>query len=404
MKLDTLFTNGPVATMRPHGSPYGLAVADVGVRDGRIVLVGSSADVESEVRVDLAGRLLTPALVDCHTHLIFGGQRIAEFERRLGGATYAAIAAAGGGIRSTVTATRAASDDELYESAIARVETLLSGGVATVEIKSGYGLTSEDELRMLRIARRLGNNSPVRVTTSLLAAHAVPPEFETDVDAYVSLVCDEIIPAAAGDALVDSVDAFLEHIAFDAEHVRRVFEAARHHGLAVRLHADQLSDGGGARLAAEFGALSADHLEFASVDGLEAMAAAGTVAVVIPGASAFLNEERTPPVAAMRAAGVPIAVSTDLNPGTSPVESLQAAMWMATSRFRLTPEESLAGTTRNAAAALGVADTGVIEVGRRADLAVWSATEPAALSYWLGRPLCEQVWIAGVRAYDRVAP
>ncbi|MDH3498526.1 MAG: imidazolonepropionase [Acidimicrobiia bacterium] len=402
MKVETIIAGGPIATMDPDRSDYGLfADAAVGVSGNRIVYVGPSAGVNAGTTVQLGGRLLTPALVDCHTHLVFGGQRIAEFERRLEGATYEDLAAAGGGILSTVASTRAADDDELFQAAAGRIRDLITSGVATVEIKSGYGLTAEHELRMLRVARRLGEMLPVRVVTSLLAAHAIPPEHTHDPDRYISEVIDEIIPAAADEGLADSVDAFLEHIAFDERHIRRVFDAASAAGLPVRLHADQLSNGGGAALAAEYGALSADHLEHVSEAGVSALAAAGTVAVLIPGASAFLNEARHPPVAAMRDAGVRMAVSTDLNPGTSPVSSVPAAMWLASARFRLTPEESLAGVTRHAAAALGLDDAGVIEVGRRADLAIWNIDDPAALSYWLGRPLCSEVWSGGRRVFER---
>jgi len=345
--------------------------------------------------------LLTPALIDCHTHLIYGGDRVSEFEQRLGGASYEDLALSGGGIVSTVRATRSAPDDQLFELGMERLTWLLHSGVGTVEIKSGYGLTVESELRMLRVARRLGEASPIRVTTSLLAAHAVPPDREAD--DYIDEICQEIIPAAAAEGLADSVDAFCETIAFSPDQVRRVFQAARTAGLPVRLHADQLSDSGGAALAAEFGALSADHLEHASTAGIGAMAQAGTVAVVIPGASAFLNEATAPPIQAMRDHGVAIAVSTDLNPGTSPLASLQAAMWLGAARFRMTPEETLAGTTRHAAAALGMADTGTIRVGMRADLAHWNATHPAALSYWAGAPLCKSVWTSGRLAFDRRA-
>jgi imidazolonepropionase len=399
MNVDTLFHGGPVATMADRTQPYGLTDDAVGVTGATISYIGPASGVTASARVDLEGRLLTPGLIDCHTHAVFGGERISEFEQRLRGASYAELAEGGGGIVSTVRATRAASDDDLFEGARDRILDLMSGGVSTVEIKSGYGLTTDDELRMLRVARRLGAELPVRVVTSLLAAHAIPPEFRGRAEDYTAMICDEIIPAAADEGLADSVDAFLETIAFDRDQVDRVLATAHAHHLAVRLHADQLSDGNGARLAAEHGALSADHLEHASTVGIEAMAAAGTVAVVIPGASVFLDEPAVPPIRAMREAGIQIAVATDLNPGTSPVISLQTAMWLASARFRLTPEETLAGTTRNAAAALGLADTGTLVVGNRADLAIWDVDHPAALSYWVGPTLCRQLWRDGERIY-----
>lgn len=395
---DLLLHNATVATM--DGPDYGLLQeGSVGITAGIITHLGARGDLSGIVERDLDARLLTPALVDCHTHLVYAGDRVTEFERRLGGASYEDLALSGGGIMSTVRTTRAAQDDDLFDLGMQRLSWLLQSGVGTVEIKSGYGLTVESELRMLRVARQLGEASSIRVTTSLLAAHAVPPGW--DADTYVDDICQEVIRAAADEGLADSVDAFCETIAFSPAQVRRVFEAARAIGLPVRLHADQLSDNGGAALAAEFRALSADHLEHASVAGIEAMAQAGTVAVVIPGASAFLNEATSPPIQAMRDAGVAIAVSTDLNPGTSPLASLQAAMWLGAARFRMTPEETLAGTTRHAAAALGLADTGVIRVGMRADLAHWNVTHPAALSYWSGAPLCQSVWSAGEIAFDR---
>ncbi len=402
LTVDTVIVDGIVATLKPGSEPYGqLSDAVIGITDGRISYVGPEVGVEARKRWSVGGRLVTPALIDCHTHLVFGGERITEFERRLGGATYEEIASAGGGILSTVAATRAASDDELFDSGARHIRWLLQSGVATVEIKSGYGLDAHHELRMLRVARRLGEALPVRVVTSLLAAHAIPPEHRADPNRYISVICEDMIPAAAEERLADAVDAFSERIAFTPAQVRRVFDAARDAHLAVRLHADQLSDLGGAALAAEYDALSADHLEHASDAGLKALATAGTVAVLIPGASAFLNEEARPPIARMREAGVRIAVSTDLNPGTAPFGSLQETMALASARFRLTPEETLAGTTRHAAAALGLGDTGVIEPDMRADLAVWDVKSPAALSYWTGAPLCTEVWTDGVLHYAR---
>ncbi len=402
MNVDLAITGARVATMREGASPYGLVEgAAVGIREGSIVHIGPPENVNATDVVDRAGALITPALIDCHTHLVFGGNRVREFERRLQGASYEEIARAGGGIVSTVRATREASARELFDSAALRVRDLLASGVGTVEIKSGYGLTTDHELEMLRVARRLADALPVRVVTSLLAAHAIPPEHAGDPDRYIDIVCREIIPRAVEEQLADSVDGFLERIAFNRDQIRRVFEAAKAAAVPVRLHADQLSDQGGAALAAEYRALSADHLEHTSAAGVEALAAAGTVAVVIPGASTFLNEPHLPPIEEMRRSGVPIAVSTDLNPGTSPVGSLPTAMWLAAARFRLTPTEALAGATRHAAAALGLTDTGIIDVGKRADLAVWDTDDPAALSYWLGRPLCREVWLGGRRVYER---
>ncbi len=384
--------------------PYG-AIRDavLATRDGRIAWLGKAVDAPSELvanaaqTLDAAGGWATPGLIDCHTHLVFGADRAHEFEMRLQGASYEDIARAGGGILSTVKATRAASEDELFASASARLATLLAHGVTSVEIKSGYGLDVGSELRMLRVARRLAEEHPVAVSTTLLAAHALPPEFETDRDAYLSLVCDEMIPAVAAEGLADAVDAFCEGIAFTREECARVFEAGARHGLAVRLHADQLSDLGGAALAAEHGARSADHLEYASEAGVQAMAEAGVTAVVLPGAFYFLGGGQAPPIEAFRRNGVPIAVATDLNPGSSPVASPLAAMNMACVLFGLTPEEALAGMTRNAAPVLGDAgDLGTLEVGSRADLAVWSVDRPAELSYWVGSNPCRAVVQDGV--------
>ncbi len=396
--LDTLIVGAQVATLGVAGD-YGLLNEGmVGIVDGSIAYVGPpSTQFTAAETVDAAGKLLTPALVDCHTHLVFAGQRIADFERRLEGATYAEIAESGGGIKSTVAATRAASEDELYSLAAPRVRWLMASGVATVEIKSGYGLDLDTELRMLRVARRLGDDLPATVRTSLLAAHTIPVEYLDDSDAYIELICREVIPAVAVEGLADSVDAFAEHIAFTPAQVRRVFEAAQAVGLPVRLHADQLSDLGGAALAAEYGALSADHLENASADGLARLAAAGTIGVLIPGAATFLDEDRRPPVAAMRAAGVRIAVASDLNPGSAPLASMQLAMALACTRFGLTPAEALHGATRNAAAALGFSDRGEIAIGKRADLALWDVDFAPSLAYWFGAPLLSELLIAGRR-------
>ena len=384
--------------------PYG-AIRDavLVIREGRIAWLGDAAGAPSELvgnpeqTLDAEGGWATPGLIDCHTHLVFGGDRAREFEMRLRGASYEEIARAGGGILSTVKATRGASDDELVASASRRLATLLEHGVTTVEVKSGYGLDVESELRMLRVARRLADMHPVSVNTTLLAAHALPPEFEGDRGAYLSLICDEMIPAAVAEGLADAVDAFCEGIAFTREECARVFEAGARHGLSVRLHADQLSDLGGAALASEHMARSADHLEYASEAGVEAMAEAGVTAVVLPGAFYFLGGGHLPPIDAFRRRAVPIAIATDLNPGSSPVGSPLLAMNMACVLFGLTPEEALAGMTRNAAPVLGVAgESGTLEVGSRADIAVWSVDRPAELSYWVGSNPCSAVVQNGV--------
>ena len=384
--------------------PYG-AIRDavLVIREGRIAWLGDAAGAPSELvgnpeqTLDAEGGWATPGLIDCHTHLVFGGDRAREFEMRLRGASYEEIARAGGGILSTVRATRGASEDELVASASRRLATLLEHGVTTVEVKSGYGLDVPSELRMLRVARRLADEHPVTVSTTLLAAHALPPEFEADRGAYLSLICDEMIPAAVAEGLADAVDAFCEGIAFTREECARVFEAGARHGLSVRLHADQLSDLGGAALASEHMARSADHLEYASEAGVEAMAEAGVTAVVLPGAFYFLGGGHLPPIDAFRRRAVPIAIATDLNPGSSPVGSPLLAMNMACVLFGLTPEEALAGMTRNAAPVLGVAgESGTLEVGSRADIAVWSVDRPAELSYWVGSNPCSAVVQNGV--------
>ena len=395
--------------MRPGGEPYG-AVRDgaVVVSEGKIRWLGPATELPPDLAaspadvLDVRGAWLTPGLIDCHTHLVFGGDRSLEFERRLGGATYEEIAREGGGILETVRATRAATADELLRSAAARVAMLSAHGVTTVEVKSGYGLDVESELTMLRVARGLEAACDVRVQTTLLAAHALPPEHASDRAGYLRLVCEEMIPAAASEGLADAVDAFCEHIAFTPEEVARVFRAAEDARLPLRLHADQLSDLGGAALAAEHGARSADHLEYTSVEGVAAMAAAGTAAVLLPGAFYFLREARRPPVEAMRTHGVPIAVATDLNPGSSPLCSPLLAMSFACVLFRLTPEEALAGATRNAAAVLGLDDRlGTLEPGKEADLAIWDVGRPGELSYWVGANPCLGV-VRGGRRLERL--
>lgn len=389
-----ILANLRIATMVPAGAeggaPYGLTAGAIGVEDGRIAFVGDiPGDWRAVEREDFSGRLATPALIDCHTHLVFGGNRAREFEMRLQGATYEEIARAGGGIVSTVAQTRALSQDDLVAQALPRLDALIAEGVATVEIKSGYGLTVADETKMLRAARKLGEARPVRVVTSWLAAHAVPAEYKSvsgdRADAYLDEVALPGLEAAHAEGLVDAVDGFCEGIAFSPAQIERVFAKARALGLPVKLHAEQLSNLGGAKLAASCGALSADHLEYLDADGVAAMAASGTVAVLLPGAYYFLRETQAPPVALLRHAGVPIALATDCNPGSSPLTSPLLTMNMACTLFRLTPEEALAGFTRNAARALGLAgETGTIEPGKRAEIAIWDANEPAELAYRIG--------------------
>lgn len=408
MKADLLLINCNVATMiapsaGQGGAAYG-AIEDAAIliRDGAIVWVGPRADLpdhEATQTDRLEGRWVTPGLIDCHTHLVFGGDRSGEFEERLEGATYEEIARAGGGIVSSVRATRAASEDELYASALTRLAGLKATGITTVEIKSGYGLDCDSELKMLGVARRIGREAGVRVRTSYLGLHAVPPEFrgsDADRAAYVDLAIDDILPAAHAEGLVDAVDAYCEPIAFSGDEVARLFDKARSLGLPVKLHADQLSDGGGAALAARYHALSADHIEHASEAGIRAMGEAGVVAVLLPGAYLMLRETTPPPIALLRAHGVAMAVATDCNPGTSPVASMTAAITLACVQFRLTPEEALAGATRHAAKALGLSDLiGTVEVGKRADLAVWDIVRPAELAYWLGKPLLAARYVDG---------
>ncbi len=374
------------ATLAP--GPDGAPVEDgaLVIEAGRIAWVGRTADLAASGPDDhdLGGRLVTPALIDCHTHLVHAGNRAREFEQRLTGVSYAEIARAGGGIMSTVTATRAASEAELLAQSLPRLDALLAGGVGTVEIKSGYGLDIETELRMLRVARRLGQVRPVTVHTTFLGAHAIPAEYAGRADAYLTEQAIPGLRAAHAEGLVDAVDAFCEGIAFTPDQVARVFAEARHLGLPVKLHAEQLSNLGGAALAARHGALSADHLEYLDAEGVAAMAAAGTVAVILPGAFYALRETQSPPIAELRRLGVPMAVATDCNPGSSPMTSLTLAMNMACTLFRLTPAEALAGTTHHAAKALGLSDRGRLGSGQRADLAIWQARHPAELSATLG--------------------
>ena len=404
-----IWTNANVVTFSAASAePYGLVhEAAVAVRDGRILWVGHQDAIPDGIlgghteEVDLGGRCLTPGLVDCHTHLVFAGDRAEEFERRLLGESYAEIARSGGGILSTVAATRAASFDALLDTAEGRLRALASEGVTTVEIKSGYGLDLDTEMRMLQVARELGRRNPIRVVGTLLGAHALPEEFEGRSPAYLEIVCEEMIPRVAAEGLATCVDAFCETIAFTAEECGSVFDAARAHGLPVRLHADQLSDSGGAALAAKHRALSADHLEFASRAGVREMAAAGVVAVLLPGAFYHLRQTTPPPIDALRESGVVMALATDVNPGSSPVLSPLAILNMGCTLFGLTPEEALAGMTRNGARALGLGDEiGTIEVGKAADFAVWDVDHPRELCYWLGGTPCHSVISGGeVTAY-----
>ena len=393
-----LLTNAALATIERGGPPYGLIPRGaVALDEGRIAWCGPVQAIPDDYvawdRRDLEERLVTPALIDCHTHLVHGGDRAGEFEMRLEGATYEDISRAGGGILSTVRATREADPDTLLAGALPRVDALIAEGVSTIEIKSGYGLDIETELSMLRTARRIAAERPVRVRTTFLGAHAVPSEFGDRFDAYLDEVCLPALEAAHAERLVDAVDGFCDEIAFSPDQIARVFERARALGLPVKLHAEQLSSLGGARLAAEFGALSADHLEYAGDADARALAAAGTVAVLLPGAFYTLGATRSPPVGAFRRHDVPMAVATDCNPGSSPLASLLLAMNMACTLFRLTPEESLAGATREAARALGLTDTGRIAPGLRAHLAIWDVAHPAELAYRIGfNPLAERIF------------
>ena len=377
-----LLTNLQAATMT---GGYGIvAKAAVLIENGRIAWVGPAAEAPSGSAIDCGGRLLTPGLVDCHTHLVYGGNRANEFELRLTGVPYAEIAKAGGGIAATVRATRTESEARLLASALKRLDTLLAEGITTIEIKSGYGLDIDTELKMLRVARQLGQDRPVDVRTTFLGAHTFPPDYRDRRADYVRLVCEQALPAAAKAGLADAVDAFCESIAFSVAETEEVFRAAKAHGLPVKLHAEQLSNLGGAKLAARYGALSVDHIEYLDDEGVDAIAAAGTVAVLLPGAFYYLREKQPPPVAALRSKNVPISIATDLNPGSSPVHSLLATMNMACVLFGLTPEEALLGVTANAARALGLADRGRIAPGLKADLALWDAERPGELAYPLG--------------------
>jgi imidazolonepropionase len=403
-RWDLLITDARLATLAGDAG-YGLIEnGAIGCKDGKIVFVdamdalpGKANDWADAVE-SAQGTLVTPGLIDCHTHLVFAGDRAQEFELRLQGASYEAIAKAGGGILSTVRATRAASEDELFTQSLARAQALLRDGVTTLEIKSGYGLDIETEMKMLRVARRIAAELGVGVRTTFLGAHALPPEFAGRADNYISFVCDEMLPAVAQAGLADAVDAFCEGIGFSLEQTKRVFDAARAHGLPIKLHAEQLSLLGGAAMAARCGALSADHLEWITDGCAQAMAASGTVAVLLPGAFVCLRETKLPPIESLRTHGVAMAVATDCNPGTSPLLSLRLAMALACAQFRLTPEEALRGATVNAAKALGLSDRGRLAAGQRADLVIWNARDPAELSYWVGGGMSERVIVGGKTA------
>jgi imidazolonepropionase len=390
-----ILTHATLATMQ---GGYGLIPDGAVVLEGdQITWCGPMADLTAQGEaLDLKGRLVTPALIDCHTHVVFAGHRATEFEMRLNGASYEEVARAGGGILSTVSQTRTATEEQLLAQTLPRIDQMIAGGVATIEIKSGYGLDIETELRMLRVARRIGQLRPVQVRKTFLGAHAIPPEYKGRADDYLTEIALPALHKGHAEGLIDAVDGFCEGIAFSPAQIDRLFGEARSLGLPVKLHAEQLSNLGGAALAARHGALSADHLEYLDQAGVDAMATAGTVAVILPGAFYTLRETQMPPIAALRRAGVPIAVSTDCNPGSSPMTSLLLAMNMACTLFRLTPVEALQGTTIHAARALGLNDRGQIAAGRRADLAVWDATHPAELSYRIGAtPLFQRI-VGGV--------
>ena len=397
MHSDRMWTNARLATMRADLPGVGVIERGaVAMAAGTITYAGAieGAPTASDV-IDCEGRWITPGLIDPHTHLVFAGDRIAEFELRQKGASYEEIARAGGGIVSTVHATRAASEAELVASALPRLDALIAEGVTTVEIKSGYGLSVADEAKMLRAARVLGTVRPATVRTTFLGAHALPPEFTGEADAYIDLVCDAMMPEIAAAGLADAVDAFCENIGFTPAQTERVFAAAKAHRLPVKLHAEQLSNQHGAALAARHGALSADHLEYLDADGIAAMREAGTTAMLLPGAYYFLRETKLPPVAALRAAGVPIALATDCNPGTSPLTSILLTMNMAAVQFGLTVDESLLGVTRSAARALGMQrEVGTLEVGKHCDLAIWDIERPADLVGRIGfNPLHQRIWM-----------
>ena len=397
MTISTLYNNAKIATMTSD-KPYGL-IEDgaLVISDGLIKWIGQKKNLPKEFRTlskkDLEGRLLTPALIDCHTHLVYSGSRATEFELRLKGASYEEISGSGGGILSTVKSTRNTSEEELFAESLPRFDAIIAEGVGTVEIKSGYGLDLHNEIKMLRVARKLGKERNVRVKTSFLGAHAIPPEFTGKADDYIDYICCEVLPAVHEENLADAVDGFCENIAFSTKQISRVFEKTSMLGLPMKLHAEQLSNLGGAVLAANYGALSADHLEYIDQNGVDAMAQSGTVAVLLPGAFYTLCETKLPPLKALLQAGVPLAIATDCNPGSSPLTSILLCMNMACTLFGMTPEEALSGVTRVAAKALGIGnEVGTIEVGKKAEFALWNVDQPAELAYRMGyNPLAEMI-------------
>lgn len=392
-----LFKNATIATMTNQGS-YGLIECGaLYIRDGKIDWVGKVSEIPSEFlhskSEDLDGRLVTPGLIDCHTHIVYGGNRSVEFEMRLNGASYEDVARAGGGIISTVSDTRLSSIEDLVKDSLPRVDQLISEGVTLIEVKSGYGLDRETELKMLKAARQIQSERPIRVVTTFLGAHAVPPEYKDDPDTYIDTICIPTLHDANNEGLVDSVDAFCENIAFDVDQVERVFQSAKKMGLPVKVHSEQLSHMGGTKLAADYRALSADHIEYANAQDAKALSIAGTVAVLLPGAFYTLRETQLPPLLDLRNEKVPIAIATDCNPGSSPLTSILLTMNMACTLFQMTPEETLAGVTKNAAKALGKKDSGTIEIGNRADLCIWDVKHPAELSYRIGfNPLHRRIF------------
>jgi len=405
---DTLWINGTLSIITEQGVSETLQTGAIACKDGLISLISPMdklGDTPSNLAtkvIDLEGKCLTPGLIDCHSHLVFGGNRAEEFNLRLQGQSYEQIAKQGGGIMSTVNHTRAATEQQLEHDARSRLALLVSDGVTSIEIKSGYGLTFKDEEKMLRVARRLGDTSPVTVTTTFLGAHALPPEYTNNRSGYLDLVCKEMLPKLHAQGLIDSVDAFCESIAFSVDEVEQVFQAATDLGLPVKLHAEQLSNSGGAELAAKYHALSADHLEYLDETGVQAMAASGSVAVLLPGAFYMLRETQKPPVQLLRDYQVPIALATDINPGSSPVLSARLMMVLGCQEFGLTPEEALRGMTINAAKALGKSDSvGSLQIGKAADLAIWDVQQPSELAYWLGGNKAESVIKAGSCIYQR---
>ena len=392
-----LFKNATIATMTNQGS-YGLIERGaLSIRDGKIDWVGKVSEIPSEFlhskSEDLEGRLVTPGLIDCHTHIVYGGNRSVEFEMRLNGASYEDVARAGGGIISTVSDTRLSSIEDLVKDSLPRVDQLISEGVTLIEVKSGYGLDRETELKMLKAARQIQSERPIRVVTTFLGAHAVPPEYKDDPNTYIDTICIPTLRDANNEGLVDSVDAFCENIAFDVDQVERVFQSAKKMGLPVKVHSEQLSHMGGTKLAADYRALSADHIEYANAQDAKALSIAGTVAVLLPGAFYTLRETQLPPLLDLRNEKVPIAIATDCNPGSSPLTSILLTMNMACTLFQMTPQETLAGVTKNAAKALGKKDSGTIEIGNRADLCIWDVKHPAELSYRIGfNPLHRRIF------------